>query len=239
MKAITAKERSGRIRKGVFKYLSVKVLVISALFLVSLYGFILIVHEAVLKDEQTFDDKVFDFFAAHSSPRFIQVMRYFTFFGSHTFLIPAYLVVISFYLFRKKYRSALHITIIGISSTLLMFGLKEVFARSRPDLPLVESLTNNYGFPSGHALSSFIFFGMFIYIIWHSTRMPGIYKWISIPLVFAFTLTVAMSRVVLRVHYPTDVIASYCLGNLWTVLSLEVMRKISRKRQLNVAPHAG
>lgn len=231
MKTITAGQRSERIRKGVFKFITVKVLVISTLFLASLYSFILIVHEAVLEDEQTFDDKVFDFFAAHSSPRFVQVMRYFTFFGSHTFLIPAYVALISYYLFQKKYRSSLHIAIIGISSTLLMFLLKELFARSRPDLPLVESVVNNYSFPSGHALSSFIFFGIFIYIIWHSTRMPLAYKWVSIPALFAFTLTIAMSRVVLRAHYPTDVIASYCLGNLWTVMSLEIMRKMSKKRR--------
>lgn len=228
MSAITGKERAKRIGKGVFKKFPLKLLVISALFIVSLYGFVLIVHEAVMEDEQSFDNKVFDFFRVHATPRFIGIMRNVTFFGSSNFLIPAYLALIGTYLAAKKYRSSLHIAIVGVSSTLLMFGLKELFARNRPDLPMVEGITN-YSFPSGHALSSFIFYGIFVYIIYHSTRLKPVYKWISIPLLFGFTMTIAVSRIVLRVHYPTDILAAFCLGNIWTILSLEVMRTISKK----------
>ncbi len=112
-----------------------------------------------------------------------------------------------------------------------MFALKSVTHRERPPLPIISHI-NNYSFPSGHALSSFIFFGILIYIAWHS-RLQTFYKWFFTCLLVVFAFLIGMSRIVLKAHYPTDVIASFCLGIVWAITSLWVMRRLTNKSPQN------
>jgi len=227
---INPEERAKKIRKGVFKYFSLKVLVISSLFICSILVFALIIHEAVYENEPAFDNKVFSYFAVISSDGLISVMKFFTFFGSSNFLLPAYIVLLAGLVILKKYRYSLHVAIIALSSTGLMFALKDITHRHRPALPVIKGLTN-YSFPSGHTLSTFIFCGIFTYIIWHAAIAP-FFKWLYIVLLFCFTITVGISRIILKVHYPTDVIASFCIGIVWAISSLWILRKISKKDKL-------
>jgi undecaprenyl-diphosphatase len=173
---------------------------------------------------------VFSFFASISSDGVISAMKFFTFFGSDSFLFPAYVVTIGYFVFQRKFRYGLHIAIIALSSTALMFAIKEITHRHRPDLPIIKGISN-YSFPSGHALSIFIFCGIFVYIIWHS-QLTVFIKWLLSILLFCFTVTVGISRIILKVHFPTDVVASFCLGILWAVSSLWVLRKISKKEEV-------
>jgi undecaprenyl-diphosphatase len=106
-----------------------------------------------------------------------------------------------------------------------MFGLKEYFHRKRPDLPVIRSL-HNYSFPSGHALSSFIFCSVLIYLIWKG-GMRNVWKWILSVLLILFSICIGISRIVLRYHYPTDVIAGFCLALAWVILSLWLERKLT------------
>ncbi len=233
MNTLTEQQREEKIRKGVFKFFSLKLIVISSLFFGSLFIFAWITHKAVYGNEQAFDNKVFSFFSRFSSlPLLVRFMRMFTFFGSSTFLLPAYVVLLLYLVSKKKYRYSLHIAIVAISSTALMFALKEITHRHRPELPLVQGITN-YSFPSGHALSSFIFCGIFVYVVWHRQLSP-FYKWLYTSLLFCFAITIGISRIILKVHYPTDVIASLCLGTEWAIASLWIMKKISRKDSPNI-----
>jgi undecaprenyl-diphosphatase len=46
-----------------------------------------------------------------------------------------------------------------------------------------------------------------------------------------FCLCIGLSRIVLNVHYPTDVIAGFCLGIVWVLVSIVVMRRIEGKNE--------
>jgi membrane-associated phospholipid phosphatase len=233
MHTITQQQKEEKIRKGVFRFFSLKVLVISGLFFGSLFVFAWIIHKAVYGNEQAFDNKIFSFFSRLSAtPLLVRFMKLFTFFGSSTFLLPAYIVLILYLVSKKKFRYSLHIAVVAISSTALMFALKELTHRHRPDLPLIQGITN-YSFPSGHALSSFIFCGIFVYVVWHQQLTP-FYKWLYTSLLFCFAVTIGISRIILKVHYPTDVIASFCLGTEWAIMSLWIMKRISRKAQAKI-----
>lgn len=207
--------------------ITLKVFLVSILFVTSLFLFALIAEEAVLENEKAFDDKVFRFFSSITTPGFIKTMEYFTFFGSSQFLIPAYIVLIGYFLFRNKLRYAIDIGIIGASSTALMFALKQIFHRQRPDLPIIKGITT-YSFPSGHTLSVFIFCSILIFII-RNGRWKSLYKWITCILLELIAITIGASRIALKVHYPTDVIASFCLGIVWVILSLWILKKLNRK----------
>lgn len=232
MEHVSKVQRERWILKGVFRFLSLKIIIISFLFVGALVSFAFIAHEAVYENEAAFDNKVFAFFGSITTVGLISVMKGITFFGSSNFLLPAYILLISTFILMRKFRYGLHITVVALSSTGLMLALKELTHRQRPQLPIIQGITN-YSFPSGHALSAFIFCGIFIYIAWHSIRSK-LLKWLCIVLLFLFAMAIAVSRIILKVHYPTDVMASFCLGIVWTILSLWVMRRISKAKP----PHA-
>ena len=60
-------------------------------------------------------------------------------------------------------------------------------------------------------------------------------KWTSISLLIVLIMIIGMSRVYLRVHYATDVIAGYCIGFLWLVFTVWMLNKIEQhsKRKFN------
>ena len=94
--------------------------------------------------------------------------------------------------------------------------LKDVLARDRPYVahPDIERLVaplDRYSFPSGHTLHSVAF------TILLASSYPALGWWL-VP----FTLLVALSRIILGMHYPSDVLAGVLLGGVLGALALGV-----------------
>lgn len=219
-------------KKGLFHFLSLKLVAVSALFIGCIFAFGLITHEVIFEKERELDDDVFRFFDKISSPGLIHIMKFFTFFGSAGFLISAYSFLVTYFIARRKYRYGIHIAILSLSSTLLMFAIKSLTQRKRPEVPIIKGITN-FSFPSGHALGSFILCSIFIYIIWHG-RLSAELKWLYSVLLILFSITIGVSRIVLKVHYPTDVLASFSLGLVWVILSFWVLRTLTKRDALKI-----
>ena len=201
-----------------------KLILTGLLFFTAVFLFAYIAKVVVLGKKDLFDSNVFAYLKSHTTPSVIEWMKGITFFGSELFLLPAYIVVVALLFFVKQKRLALDIAIIGISSDLLKLLLKNSFQRQRPDLPLLESL-HSYSFPSGHALSSFIFFSMLIYVLWKEKLHPA-WKWMLSVALLLFSFLIGISRIVLRYHYASDVIAGFCFGFSWVLLSLWLLNKL-------------
>lgn len=161
------------------------------------------------------------------SPLATKVFATITFFGSSAFLFPAYSVLILYYLIRKSWNLALDVAAIGITSTALLHLLKNIFQRHRPLDPLIRNVTG-FSFPSGHSFSSFTFFGMITYLIWQ-TQLKKSWKILTTIVLFLLATSIAFSRVYLRVHYPSDVIAGFCLSMIWLMISTWVLHKFDKK----------
>ena len=213
--------------KKVLKWFSLNVIISIFLLITGVLVFALIADEAVLEHENKVDGIIFSFFDSISSPVLIKVMNVFTFLGSAAFLFPAYFILVSYFLIRKKFIYAIETSIIGVSSQCLLYALKQIFHRQRPGASLIKNLTT-YSFPSGHTFSSFIFCAILIYIVQHS-KLKANFRWLISVLLLLFALTISVSRVVLKVHYPTDVFASLCLALAWIVLLLWLLNKINAK----------
>jgi membrane-associated phospholipid phosphatase len=216
--------------------ISAKVIVISVLFLISILIFGFLAHEIVAENESGFDSKVFAFFKARTTPGLVEAMKILTFFGTSTFFLPAYFVLIGLLWYKRRRIDAINIAVIAITSTLLMFGLKNYFHRQRPSLPLLKTV-HNFSFPSGHALCSFIFCSVLIYLVWKG-NWSKTWKWVTAILLVLFAISIGISRIILRYHYASDVLAGICLGFAWVVIALWVEQKLTPahvERQLNAA----
>jgi undecaprenyl-diphosphatase len=180
----------------------------------------------VAEKEDWFDSKAFTFLQGYSTPVIIQIFSVITFLGSTWFVFAGYCVIVIYLLANRRKEDALNTTIIAISSSFLLFGLKNYFARHRPEAPLFEALTN-YSFPSGHALTSFILCCVLILLLRKSGWSKGWRISLSILLVL-ISLLIGISRIVLRYHYASDVIAGYCAGLAWVILSQFLLKKIRK-----------
>jgi undecaprenyl-diphosphatase len=113
--------------------------------------------------------------------------------------------------------AALHMAVVGVIAATLYRTLKRWTRRPRPfrmhaDITAYILPLDEFSFPSGHTLHAVSF-----------TLIALVYfPWLA-PLLLPFTLLVAMSRVVLGLHYPSDVLAATLIGcalagsSLWLV----------------------
>jgi undecaprenyl-diphosphatase len=220
-------EKAAKVAKEA-KGISLRLLVVAAIFLAALLLFGVIAREMVLENENGLDRKVFAELAGMNNTSMTTAMVFITFFGSSYFLLPAYiLLILYFLLFRNNRKLSLDVASVGITSTIILFTLKTIFHRHRPLDPLVKNV-NGFSFPSGHSFSSFTFFGLLIYILWNH-EMNAVTRW-AFTIVFILIATaIAFSRVYLHVHFASDVIAGLCLCIVWLGISLWALKKFDRK----------
>ncbi len=113
------------------------------------------------------------------------------------------------FLIKKKWRRA-GIMIFSVGGTALVVSiLKELFVRSRPDNAFL--ILTDPSFPSGHAALAAAFFVSFAYVY-----IPRLNSWIkrevSIFLCLLAVFAIGLSRIILSVHWASDVIAGWALG---------------------------
>ncbi len=105
--------------------------------------------------------------------------------------------------------------------------LKELFERARPCRALSDAITpigcaGGYSFPSNHALNNFAA-ATFI------SRLFPNYKWV----VFTVASLIALSRVYLGVHYPSDILAGALIGTafgyLFSLAALPIAKHFQSK----------
>ncbi len=215
--------------KNRLKLLSLELFIILSAFFSSAFLIVFLVKEVFVEKADRIDKDVFLFWSRHVNANTTQLMQTFTFFGSHFFLVPANLLLIAYSFYVKKdIWFTIKTAAVATSSLLLMFGLKLFFTRPRPVTPLLKEVAG-FSFPSGHAFMSFTFFGLLIFMV--NKRVKNVpLKIVLIVLFLSISLMVGISRVYLRVHYATDVMAGFAMGILWLILSLWVLHIIEKNK---------
>ena len=109
--------------------LSIEIIVLTGVFSAALFAFIGIAKMIFKEKKETFDQHAFNFLAKYVSDINTDVMQVFTFLGTHTFLIPANLILVAYFLFIKKHRwYSKNVPVVALSSLLLMFSFKTYFS---------------------------------------------------------------------------------------------------------------
>ena len=173
------------------------------------------------------DMAIFDRIKPSVNPDRNSLMLFFTFLGKHQFLIPANLIHIFYFLFvARQTWFSIRILTISLSSLLLMLLLKRLFQRKRPLSPLLKA-AKGLSFPSGHAIMSVTFYGLLAYMLRLSTDDEFV-RYLVTVLIIILILIIGYSRVYLRVHYASDVIAGFLIGFLWLLISLTVLAGLEK-----------
>jgi membrane-associated phospholipid phosphatase len=216
------------------KLFSLEIFVLLAIFAIALTAFITIARMVFEGKTQNFDNRALVFIAGYVTNVNTNVMQSFTFLGTHLFLIPANLLLTAWFLFlKKRHWYSIKVPAIALSSLLLMFGLKLIFRRDRPDSPLLQA-AKGFSFPSGHALMSVTFYGLLMLIIWQNVKQAWL-KWTLSVVLLLLILAIGLSRIYLRVHYASDVLAGFAVGLVWLLLSLWILSKVEKYSKKNIA----
>ena len=122
-----------------------------------------------------------------------------------------------FLLLQRKWLNAAMLLIATLGGTAISEGLKVGFSRPRPDLVAHAVDVTSMSFPSGHAMLSAVTYLTLGAMLARTQKERRSRAYILGAAVF-LTLIIGASRIYLGVHWPTDVLAGWCLGAAWALV---------------------
>jgi membrane-associated phospholipid phosphatase len=128
-----------------------------------------------------------------------------------SFVVAAFLFVLHY----KRYSLLLLGAMAG--NTLLVELFKTIIMSPRPLNGLI--VASGYSFPSGHTMSSLVFFGALTYFVWKNWDSVKI-KALTGGLCISITAVVGFDRIYLNVHWFSDIVGSIFLGAFWVTLCI-------------------
>jgi undecaprenyl-diphosphatase len=135
--------------------------------------------------------------------------------GGPAVLVPLGVALAALFAWRRWWRGAALLGVSMLGAGVLDATLKLAFHRPRPAPYFDYPAPASYSFPSGHALFAFCFFATGAALLAPRLVHPAL-RWLVWLGAAAIVLLIGLSRIYLGVHYPSDVLAGYAAGLLWS-----------------------
>lgn len=142
---------------------------------------------------------------------------------SDTVTIVAFCAILLILPNRKKY--GLPVSLASLGGLAIYKPMKHIFLRARPDAALHLVKQGGFSFPSGHSVTSVIFYGVLIYLLKRHCKNDKLRKVLTVICGF-LALTIGPSRIYVGVHWPTDVLAGWCIGGAVLMVSICILERI-------------
>jgi undecaprenyl-diphosphatase len=199
------------------------VLVLTLLGALALWGFLELADVAVEGQTHVLDERLIRFFRDGTDPSdpvgpiWVQeAVRDITALGGVTVLALVTLAVAGYVAIRRQYHALAFLLGSICGGGLLVFILKEVFDRPRPELVPHLMKAGGSSFPSGHTLASAVVYLTLGALLARLVK-PMNHKLYFLGLALFLTFLIGLSRIYLGVHYPTDVLAGWTMGLTWAI----------------------
>jgi undecaprenyl-diphosphatase len=123
-----------------------------------------------------------------------------------------FVLLISFALWRwRSGAQGLAMALSSLSSSIVSDVLKAAYNRPRPDISPHLDIVTNAAYPSGHSCSAAVVYLLLILLAPPETRKFWLWP------MLVLTLLTGLSRIMLGVHYPSDVIGGWMLGAAFAI----------------------
>jgi undecaprenyl-diphosphatase len=173
-----------------------------------------------------------DNFSGPIGPPWVREMaRDITSLGSVAVLGIVSFVVVGYLLLTRSRAEALLVLVAVLGGVTINSLLKIQFARPRPDLFVPAAKVFTASFPSGHAALSAITYMTLAALLTRTTVNPRL-RYYFVAVAVAITFMIGVSRVYLGVHYPTDVLAGWCIGSAWALICWAIMTRLQHKGRI-------
>ncbi|MBT6690503.1 phosphatase PAP2 family protein [archaeon] len=130
-------------------------------------------------------------------------------------------IIISIILYSKNNSKAILLASTSLITAIVIKILKTTIQAPRPISNLIQE--TGYSFPSGHTTFAVIFFGLLVYIFTKTKNQ----KIIASVIATLTVTTIALSRLILKVHYPIDIIGGLIIGTSILIISILAHKKLT------------
>jgi undecaprenyl-diphosphatase len=150
-------------------------------------------------------------------PDWVETMcRDITSLGSPAVLTLITIAAVSYLWIDGKRATALFAALSIVGGAIVVSLLKFGFARPRPELVSHLVNVNSFSFPSGHAAMAAVTYLTLGALLARVQKRP-LMKLYVLAVASILVLLVGFTRVYLGVHWPTDVLAGWCIGTAWAI----------------------
>jgi len=164
------------------------------------------------------DRQIYQALYAGRDPALAAIARVLTFFGEPTVLIIAGVVFALVMWARGRLRTGLTLVAVTMVGRAVNELQKYEFDRVRPALEPHLVLVKTSSFPSGHSASSMIFYLTLALLLTHRGR----WRHLAAAGAMLMAVLIGLSRMMLGVHWPSDVVGGWVFGLLWVLLTLRI-----------------
>lgn len=156
-----------------------------------------------------FDESILIVLDNHQNQVLLNIMKFISFIGSSSFLVPSISLLVIFLIYKKKFREIFMIISASLGSLALNSFLKNIIKRERP-VEFFKAVETSYSFPSGHAMVAASLSFTIAHILTRNKSIKT--KKVAYAISSLYTVLMSLSRLYLGVHYPTDVIFGIFYG---------------------------
>jgi undecaprenyl-diphosphatase len=161
-------------------------------------------------------------------PALVSVIKAVTWLGSSGVLWTLIGMAVVLLAIRRRWRLAIYLLVTGAGALTLDPVIKALVGRLRPVVAHPVAYGNGYSFPSGHALGSIVCYGALFLVFLPATR--GTWRRVFIAVIVTLIAAIGLSRLLLGVHYLSDVLGAWALGITWlgvTAFAFELSRQVT------------
>lgn len=158
------------------------------------------------------DHSIQNIFSSMVTPLNTKIFSAITFLGSPIMDVIYLILIMALFLWKGRKDSSLWIGFILISGNIISFLVKITVERQRPSGKIIPA--SGYSFPSGHVFGTTLVILTLIFLVLPYLKSQSTQQWLKIILII-WLVIVAISRVYLRGHFPSDVIGSALLAGAW------------------------
>ncbi len=138
--------------------------------------------------------------------------------GNISLILPAAFFLLLFLLWKRSWVRSIQLVLIVFGGAAFGYFLKLLYSQTRILSGSTLSTKLDLGFPSGHTMMALLFYGWFAYFAL-VTFKSTVWKWFAVLMGIFLIVSVGISRLMINVHLPSDVLSGWLAGSIWLVIS--------------------
>jgi undecaprenyl-diphosphatase len=161
-------------------------------------------------------------------PAVVRIVKAVTWLGSSGVLWTLTVTAAVVLAIRRRWRLVIYLLVAGAGELTLDPVLKALVGRLRPVVAHPIAYGTGDSFPSGHAFGSFVCYGALFLVFLPAAR--GVWRRVFTTVICVLVAAIGISRLLLGVHYVSDVLGGWALGVTWlglTSFAFELSRQVT------------